>query len=120
LQSTKDRANGGDWRIDREASGVYIVGDRIVAKVSCHAFANDNQTAYPEQNRELRAESDANATLLVNAPQTLAALRQTVFALESVLMLAGSQFQPAAVQELAKYVQLGKRQIAAAEGKAGE
>lgn len=47
---------------------------------------------------------------------TLAALRQTVFALESVLMLAGSRLPPASVSELVRYVESGKAAIERAEG----
>ena len=46
---------------------------------------------------------------------TLAALRQTVFALESVLMLAGSSLPPAGYRELVKYAESGRATIERAE-----
>jgi hypothetical protein len=51
------------WHID----GNYIVGERLVAKLCRHHFENDNQTSYPEQNRALRDEYEANAEFICRA-----------------------------------------------------
>jgi hypothetical protein len=65
----------GTWRADADG---YIIGERLVAKLCRHHFENDNQTAYPEVNRELRAEYEANARLIAAAPQLLAACQMAL------------------------------------------
>jgi hypothetical protein len=49
------------------------------------------------------------------APDVMTALRNTTFALESVLMLAAGNFRPAAVVELTRYLNSAKAAIAQAE-----
>lgn len=74
-----------------------------------HTANSMKNWAFIEALREAGRLADA-------APCTLAALKETAFALESVLMLSGSKLSPAAVQELAKYLDQARAALAKATG----
>lgn len=102
----------GPWKSGKGLTSIYRERQKDFDTKEFHlvAIVTRNEDYMPNE------QSDANARLIASAPDLLAGLRQTAFALESVLMLAGGSLRPMAVEELGKYLAQAKAAIAKAEG----